>query len=184
MRWIWIVLLGIGILLVYIWVTRPAATASCVTLEIDQRDGVGAFVAFSRTPMDPRVEPEVAPSRVRARSAELITWVIRNPSDREIYVGLHDVVEVGTSTNVKDEIFGTIDDRVLVPANCGIAALQGRLNRDLIPDPVRGDSCQVARRFFYNFYIWVPPTAVSGSKGDSIICEWPYDPELVVEGEP
>lgn len=183
MRWIWLVLLALGILIVVI-ISRPPAAPSCATLEIDQGDGVGTFVAFSRTPMDPEVDPEVAPARIRARSAELVTWIIRNPSDKDIYVGIHDVVEAGTTIDVKKQLFGTLDGRVLVPANCGIAALQGRLNRDLIVDPVRTDSCQVARTFFYNFYIWVPPSAVTGSKGDSIKCEWPYDPELVVEGEP
>jgi hypothetical protein len=182
MRSFSLIALGVlAILLVLLWKSR---SCPCDSLEVDQRNGVGTFVSFSETPLDPTSEPEVAPGLIRARSEDKVTWIIRNPSSQDIYVGLYDVREAGSTIDVKDELFPILDDRVLVPKNCGIAALQGQLSRDLIGEPARGDSCYSARQFFYNFYVWVMPTATSTGKGDTIVCEWPYDPELVVERDP
>jgi len=173
------------VILIIIWIGRPCpptASCDCERLGFDQHDGVGTFLSFSRDPMGLTREPEIAPARIRARGGEKITWVIRNPSDNDISVGLHSVVEAGSDRNVMRDLFSSIDPPIKIGKGCRIAPLQGRLNRDILHGDKRDADCDSSRVFHYFFMVKVLADGAS-SKGDTL-CEWPYDPELVVERDP
>jgi hypothetical protein len=179
------------VIVVYILVIRQGP-CDCAPLSIDQHDGVGTFVSFGRDPMSPDREPEVAPARIRARGGEKVTWVLRNPSDRDIMVGLHSVIGRDPDRNLMNEVFEHVDPPVRIDKGCGIAALQGRLDRGLlrdeslirgaVPDRKRLDDCDSSLVFHYFFMIQV--MAGTSGKRDSVVCRWPYDPELVIERDP
>ncbi|TPW12804.1 MAG: hypothetical protein FD129_1396 [bacterium] len=157
-----------AMIIIIIWL-RPATT--CQVLDFDQHDGVGTFVS-----------PEIAPARIRARGGEEITWVLRNPSNRDITVSLIEVNEPPSTVNILREVFADAGGAVTIGKHCRIAPLQARLQYHLLEAGKRGEPCDSSRVFHYFFNIRVHPSGTS--KGDSVVCEWPYDPEVVVERDP
>jgi hypothetical protein len=157
--------------------TIPAS--SCQKLSKDQSKAVGAFLSLGISQPD---VVEVGPTRIRAYNGEDIIWTIRNPSDSDLYVGLHEVERGGLGVVSLGSVFSSTGGRTFVPKNCGIGFLQATLQAGLVANrSARGDSCH-AELFHYTFMIFKPASS-TGNK-DSLVCTWPYDPELVVEGKP
>jgi hypothetical protein len=147
---------------------------------MDQQRAVGAFLSLGVA--KPNLV-EVGPTRIRAYNGEDIIWTIRNPSKTDIDIELYQVEHVPGGVVPLGTVFSSTGGRARIPKNCGIGFLQARLHKNLVSsEGSRADSC-VAETFNYTFMLYTG-AATGGNKPDSILCTWPYDPELVVEGKP
>lgn len=155
-------------------IALSSCACECPTLSIDQSDAVGAFVSLSKDPLDSTVPPEVGPARIRAVNGENIIWVLRNPSPQDVRVKLDLVTTPGSSVDIKSVVFSDLGGTVTVAKDCGLGSLQAQLQSAVVV-PDSAHPC-LSKRFNYSFRLYV--------ETDSIIVEFPYDPELVVEGEP
>lgn len=146
----------------------------CPNIMLDQSDAVGTFMSLSKNPLDKDLNVEVAPARIRAINGEKVIWVFRNPSKHDIAIRLEHVRRVGTTPNVRDLIFSSNGGKVLIPKKCRYGFLSARLRTDVVASRFR--TCE-RDTFYYNFMMFVGDT-------DSSIVRIPYDPELVVDGDP
>jgi len=169
-------LLAVGLGLIGLFAT---SCCKCPKLAKDQSEAVGAFLSLG--PLEPN-RVEVGPTRIRAYNGERVIWTIRNPSPDDVYIELH-LISGASGAIPLGTVFASTGGRILVPKSCGIAFLEAQLKKGLVPrGSARGDSCN-AETFHYTFMLF--KKASSGStKGESTLCEFPYDPELVVEGKP
>ena len=147
----------------------------CPELSIDQRDGVGTFMSLNKKLLTSALAAEVAPSRIRAVNGEMVTWVIRNPGNKDVRISLHEVRAWGTTgPNLLETVFSNTGGTITAEKHCGIGVLQARINPGLVRSTNR--TCCDQLRYEYDFMLFVG--------GDSLRCKMPYDPELVVEGQP
>ena len=147
--------------------------ASCLPLSFDQNDAVGAFLSLPTNPTVSTVV-EMGPARIRALTGERVVWVFRNPSDKDMGIELYSIWHKNDPlrTNVKSLIFaGDAGGLVPVEKNCGY----GFLIANVRPDAAQLGVC-ARDTLNYNFFVHI------GAQHDSL--GFPFDPELVVEGQP
>lgn len=158
-------------------------TDTCVPLNYDRRDAVGAFISLPRNPTESR-DAEMAPERIRALTGERVVWIFRNPGDVDLRVSLYRVWRKGdeSKADIKTRIFGNnLGGEVLIAKGCRYGVLRAQV------DTLAAAHGVCARdTLHYEFMINVGTTLVPPDTPESRlpILRFPYDPELVVEGEP
>ena len=158
---------------------------NCSILSVAQQDSAGGFLSLSTDPLNPGIEADVCPARIRTVNDEHVTWIIRNPGDNDVDVKLYKVWTRGqpepnenAPENLIGNVFANRGGRITVSKNCGYGVLVAQLKDDVVREGLAGPrACCEQKAYQYSFMLYLSLT-------DSSKAEVPYDPELVVEGRP